>query len=59
MEPIKIYKELKKIPMQKEISKELGVTDAYVSMLLSGKRNSPKMLAKINRILERKLKKTA
>ncbi len=57
MEPIKIYKELKNIPMQRELSKELGVTDAYVSMLLSGKRKNPKMLEKINNILERKLNK--
>ena len=57
MEPIKIYKELKNIPMQRELSKELGVTDAYVSMLLSRKRKNPKMLEKINNILERKLNK--
>ncbi len=59
MEPVKIYRERRKLPTQREISKELGVSDAYISMLLSGKRNNPEMLDKIKRIVERKIKKTA
>jgi transcriptional regulator with XRE-family HTH domain len=59
METIKTYKVLRNIPTQRELSKELGVTEAYVSMLLAGKRKSPKMLARINQILERKLRKSA
>ncbi len=59
MKPIKTIMEIKKFPYQREISKELGISDAYVSLLLSGKRKNPKMLEKINKVLERKLKKTA
>lgn len=39
------------LPSQRELAKRLNVTDAYICMLLSGKRKNAKMLKKLKNIL--------
>ncbi|QQS35736.1 MAG: hypothetical protein IPM56_16065 [Ignavibacteriales bacterium] len=45
----------KKIPKQKELALKLGWTEAYISLLLAGKRNNPKALAKLERAIKQSL----
>jgi len=45
-----------KLINQSEIARRLGVSQAYINMLLSGKRTNPAMMKKINRILKDHLK---
>lgn len=53
MEPLKNYKN---IPSQRELANILGITEAYVSMLLSGKRRNPDMLSKLKELIKKHLK---
>ncbi len=53
LEPLKNYKN---IPSQRELANILGITEAYVSMLLSGKRRNPDMLSKLKELIKKHLK---
>lgn len=53
MEPLKTYK---KIPTQRSIAKKLGITEQYVSMIISGKRKSEKYFKLIRDLIEQSLK---
>ncbi|HPO54567.1 MAG TPA: helix-turn-helix domain-containing protein [Ignavibacteriaceae bacterium] len=54
MKPLKIYSNL---PFQKEIAKELGWSEGYVSMLLSGKRTTPKALDRLTKLIDHYIRK--
>ncbi len=53
MEPLKNYKNT---PTQKQLAAEIGITEAYVSMLLSGKRKNTEMLTKLKELLKKHMK---
>ena len=53
MEPLKNYRNT---PTQRKLAREMGVTDAYISMLLSGKRNNPEMLEKLKELIKKYMK---
>jgi transcriptional regulator with XRE-family HTH domain len=54
LEPLKkqIEKVDKKLINQKEISRRLGISSAYVHYLLNGKRKNDQLLAKIIEIIK-------
>ena len=54
MKPLEIYSNL---PLQKEIARELGWSEAYVSLLLSGKRTTPKALDRLTKLIDHYIRK--
>lgn len=43
----------KKVLTQEELAKKLGITQAYLSMILSGKRKNTKVLNDLNQIIRK------
>jgi predicted transcriptional regulator len=54
MKPLKFYSNM---PSQKEIAKELGWSEGYVSLLLKGKRTTPKALDRLTKLIEYYIRK--
>jgi len=46
----------KRIPTQADLARKFKVTEAYISMILSGKRKNPTLLKKITKIINDHLK---